>query len=166
MHLRLFPGSPLRSRRPGRVLLQTLWKARAGPALRNPLQSSKVKVVCLFSLSPTRTQTHTHVPLRAPSSTGDFAGAARRAQRRAPLHHRPHRHRPRRRQPPAPPGHPPSGSGFHADIPQYRTMLQTLGKEGVEIYFMMANCCRGHAGIPTRATGGSQHVRAHGGSDG
>lgn len=71
---------------------------------------------------------------------------------------------------PAPPAlssaWPPPFRQFHADVPQYRTMLQTLGNEGVEIYFMTANCCRGHAGIPTRATGGSQHVRAHGGSDG
>lgn len=52
MHLLVFPGSPLLSRRPGRVLLQTAWKAHASPAIRSQLLPSGVSYSPLFSLTP------------------------------------------------------------------------------------------------------------------
>lgn len=42
---------------------------------------------------------------------------------------------------------------------QHRTMLQTLGNEGVKMHFTMSNCYPDYTGIPTGTpTGRSQHI--------
>lgn len=143
MHVLVFPGSPLLSRRPGRVLLQTAWKARASPAIGSQLLPSGVSYSPLFSLTTT--------PLTPPP--GDGLGTGGRAPSVTLTS-------PRALPAPALPGHSPSSL-------QHRTMLQTLGNEGVEAHFTRSNRYRDHTGKPTGTPAGrSQHTPVHRDTDG